>query len=261
MTTDLDAIRQRINAGDTEGGRWALISLLRRDPENADAWVLMADLSDDPERKADCYRRALRIDPDSKAASDRLFAQTNPGFKEDGAMRCPQCGGAMAVRRIGEMRDKRAVCLYCGTEVDLPDSYQQVVKKRTQEKRIFGSRSVEETRVETRSDGPTLADDQESLPPEIQEMIKSFKDKDFHKRRLSKSVHVKDESWEDQVLTEMFPSVEPAGNRPALSPEDIIQMAGGALPPEERRKCPNLKCNAIISKNDKKCSWCGEAFA
>ena len=258
MTTDLDAIRQRINVGDTEGGRWALISLLRRDPENADAWVLMADLSDDPERKANCYRRALRIDPENKAAAAGLLIQTNPSYKEDGNMRCPQCGGAMAVRRIGEMRDKRAVCLHCGTELDMPDSYRRVVKKRTQENGVLGSRSVEETRIETRSDGPISPEDQESLPPEIQEMMKSFKDKNFSTGRITKSVQISTESKEDKILAEMFPSLKPVGKKPSLSPDDIIQMAGGALPPEERRQCPNQKCSAIISKNEKQCSWCGQ---
>lgn len=34
---------------------------------------------------------------------------------------CPQCGGTMEVRYVGILRDKRLVCHYCRTEIDLPD--------------------------------------------------------------------------------------------------------------------------------------------
>ena len=140
MTTDLDAIIQRISAGDTEGVERALVSLLRDNPQNADAWMLLATLYDDPSRKADCYRQVLHINPSNRRASIQLQALTNLPSKlpfqgkssteRDQAMRCPQCGGAMEVQYIGEMRDKRAVCEYCNTEVDLPDSYQRVKKTR-----------------------------------------------------------------------------------------------------------------------------------
>ncbi|MGD9317824.1 MAG: hypothetical protein PVG56_13380, partial [Anaerolineae bacterium] len=39
-----------------------------------------------------------------------------------------------------------------------------------------------------------------------------------------------------------------------LSPEDILRLAGGPLPPEERRKC--LKCGAVVSRSESRCSWC-----
>lgn len=38
------------------------------------------------------------------------------------ALICPQCGGTMKVRFIGPQQDKRAVCLYCRSEIDLPDA-------------------------------------------------------------------------------------------------------------------------------------------
>ncbi len=41
----------------------------------------------------------------------------------------------------------------------------------------------------------------------------------------------------------------------AITPEEIIKMAGGPLPPEERRVCP--KCQATISIHAQRCEWCG----
>jgi hypothetical protein len=38
------------------------------------------------------------------------------------------------------------------------------------------------------------------------------------------------------------------------TPEDIIRLAGGPLPPEERRKC--LKCGAVVSRTESRCPWC-----
>ena len=92
-------------------------------------------------------------------------------------MRCPQCGGAMEVQYIGEMRDKRAVCQYCSTEVDLPDSYRRVKKKRTHEQNLIGRRTVEETVIETHRDGQLSTEDTETLPPEIQELLGILKEK------------------------------------------------------------------------------------
>ena len=39
-----------------------------------------------------------------------------------------------------------------------------------------------------------------------------------------------------------------------LSPEDILRLAGGPLPPEERQKCP--RCGAVVSHSESKCPWC-----
>ncbi|MBN2006677.1 MAG: hypothetical protein JXA21_25210 [Anaerolineae bacterium] len=46
-----------------------------------------------------------------------------------------------------------------------------------------------------------------------------------------------------------------AANLEAITPDEIIKMAGGPLPPEERRQCP--KCQATISVRARRCEWCG----
>jgi hypothetical protein len=40
-----------------------------------------------------------------------------------------------------------------------------------------------------------------------------------------------------------------------LSPDDVIQLAGGPLPPEQRRACP--QCGAVVPRSAEKCAWCG----
>ena len=52
----LDSIRHQINAGDQRGDRIALAELLEAEPDNADAWALLAILLTDPAEQAQCYR-------------------------------------------------------------------------------------------------------------------------------------------------------------------------------------------------------------
>jgi hypothetical protein len=40
-----------------------------------------------------------------------------------------------------------------------------------------------------------------------------------------------------------------------LSPEEIVQLAGEPLAPEDRRICPH--CKAVIPRTAEKCQWCG----
>ena len=80
----------------------------------------------------------------------------------------------MEVRFIGELQDKRAVCPYCQTQVDLPDSFERVQQKRTHEQHIDDSRTVEETIIETRRNGDVPAQSPGSLPPELQEILRAL---------------------------------------------------------------------------------------
>jgi hypothetical protein len=44
-----------------------------------------------------------------------------------------------------------------------------------------------------------------------------------------------------------------------LSPDDVIQLAGGPLPPEQRRACP--QCGAVVPRSAEKCAWCGASLS
>jgi hypothetical protein len=187
MTANLDNIQTKIKAGDIDEAKRALAILLRSEPQNIDAWALLATLLDDPIQQADCYRQILRIDPGNRRSADKLQMLTSPAQgsspqrqpapEEKPVLLCPQCGGAMEVHFIGEMQDKRAVCSHCGTEIDLPDSFRRVRRRRTQEQRFGDSHTVEETIIETRHDGELSAEAIETLPPELQEMLRILKEK------------------------------------------------------------------------------------
>ncbi|MGC9348251.1 MAG: hypothetical protein ACP5JG_08960 [Anaerolineae bacterium] len=156
----LDAIRRQIASGKREGPRRALMTLLRNHPHDVTAWMLLATVLDDPQQQADCYRQVLSLDPGNQQAAralDQLRAS-----RELKALRCPQCGGGMEVYFAGELRDKRARCRYCGSEVDLSDRFQRVQRTQASEQGAGVRRFEDTVVVESRSDGgvsPSIAED------------------------------------------------------------------------------------------------------
>lgn len=93
----LDPIRHLINAGDERGARLALAELLEAEPDNADAWALLAILLIDPAEQARCYREILRITPDDRQAAawlESLAGQAADQIRdEDSGDSMPPPGG------------------------------------------------------------------------------------------------------------------------------------------------------------------------
>jgi hypothetical protein len=69
---NLDSIQALISSGRKDEAARQLARLLSASPENLDAWLLMADVIDDPARRADCYRQVLKIDPENPQALAQL---------------------------------------------------------------------------------------------------------------------------------------------------------------------------------------------
>jgi hypothetical protein len=320
----LQTVRRHVEAGDREAARHELTKILRTDPRNVAAWALLAPLLENPDRQADCYRRILAVDPDNGQAVERLRQLTAepsagespqaPPLPEAGVpLCCPQCGGTMEVRLVGELRDKRAVCLYCGTAMDLPDTYRRVTHERELEKDGWGTRIVERTESQTRSD--CLAGDPRSVQQAIRQALDDLAQgveghdgeivvtqensgKGAPHRAVLTSEEV--ERMSDDGLVEWLKErgidlhapqgfspgeqvtirrvvrktdsrtgvlslrdllggrrgdAERSPRREPLGPDEIIALAGGALPPEERRACP--KCGATIPRDAARCEWCG----
>jgi DNA-directed RNA polymerase subunit RPC12/RpoP len=86
---------------------------IRNNPDDLDAWKSIMAIVNDPKKKSDCQEQI-----------DRIIAKRGAS-----PIICPQCGGGMAVYFAGELHDKRAKCPYCGTEVDIPDSYSRTEVK------------------------------------------------------------------------------------------------------------------------------------
>jgi hypothetical protein len=167
----IEPLRQRIETGDREGAKRELAAVLRADPRNVPAWMLLAALIEDPARQADCYRQVLRLDPANPQAAARLRA-----------LQAPEASPRSPGQRVAE-----------------PYIHAQKPGRLAGLLRLLG---MQVTGLQT----PTNAGD-----------------------------------------------VRPQSGQ--LSPDDVIQLAGGPLPPEERRACP--QCGAVVPRSAEKCAWCG----
>ncbi|HOU14626.1 MAG TPA: hypothetical protein PKZ84_16085 [Anaerolineae bacterium] len=59
---------ESVRMGFYDDARRSLLQFVRQDPNNALAWLWLAQALDDPKRQLDCLRQVLRIDPDNQDA-------------------------------------------------------------------------------------------------------------------------------------------------------------------------------------------------
>ncbi len=291
----LSMIRHRINAGDREGARQQLVDLLDTDPKNVDGWALLAILLTEPAEQAECYRQILRIDPEHRLAAAWLDALTrstaDSSVREEvspqrgASLRCKQCGGLVELHFVGELRDSRAVCPYCGAHIDPLDTLAREEWTREQEELPEeGAGSTESVRVERRGDELS----EQWVPPTAEELGKLLReidlsDADEETLRQSMGRGLADETSEQMVapsanqtakrsfldrvlgrraretpridmLADLADPIEALAQTGRLGPGDIIRLAGGPLSPQERRNCP--ECGAVVSRTEAKCPWC-----
>ena len=68
----LDMIWRQAQTGDRLGAKKELAHFLHEQPDNVQAWLLMATLLDEPGQQAECYRKALNLDPQNHRAKTML---------------------------------------------------------------------------------------------------------------------------------------------------------------------------------------------
>lgn len=76
MTIDsshqLNNAREAISRGDKKMAQQILAGILNQDSQNTDAWLLLADILDNPEHRIDSLKHVLQINPDNVIAKRRL---------------------------------------------------------------------------------------------------------------------------------------------------------------------------------------------
>lgn len=220
QTNALDSIRHQINSGERQEARIRLVGLLEAEPDNADAWALLAILLTHPAEQARCYREILRIDPGNRQAAlwlEALGAAQPATWEPDTALESgepttsdewpPAAPSARGEDEREQLPD----------EVSLPGSY----------------------------DGPEQPSRQPVIPQRREERS-GFLDGLLGRRRQRST-----EYDPEELLTSQGETPSAAG---ALSPELILRLAGGPLAPEERRNCPH--CDAVVSRHETRCPWC-----
>ncbi len=249
----IDPIKRRIQAGENLVAETQLTELLESEPENLEAWELLASIIDDPARKADCYRQILRRDPGNRTAASGIAALAGITPKSAIAMNqqsanvhsvaliCPQCGGEIEINDQDQIQAKRLRCNLCKTETELPKWYQRIHHARHHNAGSSNITSVDSTPIHNKIAQANIEVSSES---EI---------------TMNKKTDPNDD---ETLLSKIFPEWYLAKNKKdsggpnteGLTPEEIIKLAGGPLPAEERRRCP--KCDAVVSRSESKCPWC-----
>jgi hypothetical protein len=69
---ELSQIKSLIARGEHDSAIQELVSLLRTSPRNVEAWLLLADLREDPREQKDCYKQVLKLDPYNAQAQLQL---------------------------------------------------------------------------------------------------------------------------------------------------------------------------------------------
>lgn len=249
---NLSEVKQKIEAGEVAAARKALIAFLNEHPRDVAAWRLLAKLLDDPTKQVDCYRRIVALAPEDAGAREqlaRLRAQTTPP-----PVSKPASTPAPSVEE--QVQAVLATLLRQADEA-APGS----------ERRLL---SVAEVQEALQAQGVALSDE---------ELIRYIK---VHGLRITRSPYSSKRIIRRPVVREtpvasgwgwLGKAVQRlTGGRPQerveapsmpvaadeLTAADIIQLAGGPLPAEERRTCPH--CDATISKAATRCEWCGASL-
>ena len=89
MADNWKYINKLIDLGDKEGAANELIKIVDSDPSQVEAWLMLAELTDNHSEKADCYRKVLQHDVNNTVASDGLknvlSARQATDMKSEGA--------------------------------------------------------------------------------------------------------------------------------------------------------------------------------
>jgi len=68
------------SSGDTRRAMAILREIIKQDSRNVDAWLLLADIVENPDQAKQCLERVLKIDPNNQKAQQKLYGQQSSEF-------------------------------------------------------------------------------------------------------------------------------------------------------------------------------------
>ncbi len=153
----------------------------------------------------------------------------------------------------GGVRNRWAVCQYCGIEVALPDSFThhppgsippevKEIHSLLQEKDL--QHLDGETLEEVKARGYSLHRDERGRL-----ILSGQPGLDFIVWRVGEG-----EIWFPELMERISKSV-PEGTLVLVARRKGVQRVGGPVPPEKRIRCP--RCNAVAFIHEERCQWCG----
>lgn len=245
---NLSEVKQKIKAGELAAARRALIAFLNEHPRHVAAWRLLAALlEDDPAKQADCYRRIVALAPEDTAAREQLARLRSRARAETSA---PELTVKEQVQAVLAMLLPQAGDEASGTERSLLSVAE--VRETLAARDVTLSEEVLIRHI--RACGLRITRSPYSSKLIIRRPVIQETRVAAGWGWLGKAVqHLTGGHSEERVAPPPMPVAADA-----LTAADIIELAGGPLPPEERRTCPH--CGATISKAATRCEWCGASL-
>jgi hypothetical protein len=153
---------------------------------------------------------------------------------------CPVCFSSIVIRADNRKNEPFALCLDCGHELNLQKSQKSI------------------------DSAP-----RDDLPPEILEILGIEQPHNLGGLAVEDIQELQEKGFSFNFESEENAKIEPSHiiskipgmlfgqskDTAELDASDVIRLAGDPLPEDRRRNCP--KCEAVISRDAKRCEWCG----
>jgi hypothetical protein len=124
MAPTLQDALNLIQQGDKAAATGTLATIVKSDPNNETAWLMLSSVLDDNDKKRQCLGRVLAINPNNSQATQELLRlqqpmmasaqtkseQVTPKSPSVESVQCPKCGGPVDVTPGREALH----CTYCG---------------------------------------------------------------------------------------------------------------------------------------------------
>ncbi len=259
---NLSEVKQKIEAGELAAARQALIAFLNEHPRDVLAWRLLAKLLDDPTKQVDCYRRIVALAPEDAGAREQLARLRSRLRAQPAPPPVSKPASTLASTPEPEPKVEDLVQAVLATLLRQADE-----AAPGSERRLL---SVAEVQEALQAQGVALSD--EELIHHIRAQGLQITHSPYSSKRIIRRPVVRETpvasgwGWLGKAVQRLTggrpqerveaPSMPVAADE--LTAADIIQLAGGPLPAEERRTCPH--CDATISKAATRCEWCGASL-